>query len=90
MAARLADNRRGEATQSGRRRKATEEAPAAAQPRRMGARGWLVVYIVAALVFALIMVWITTSKPKNPHVRVAAGSGRLEIVDGYMDVEHQV
>jgi hypothetical protein len=52
---------------------------------RLGAKSWIVVYIVAALVFALIMLWFATARRKRGPVNVHNGASDLDIVEGYSD-----
>jgi hypothetical protein len=50
---------------------------------RISAKVWLIVYIVAVVIFALIMLWIATSKGKKVHVNTHNGAHKLDIVEGF-------
>ena len=45
----------------------------------------MVIYITAALLFALIILWMATSKKQKREVNVHNGSHRLQIVEGFTD-----
>lgn len=55
--------------------------------RMMSSNTWLIIYVVVALVFALIMVWFATSKGRKVHVNVHNGSHKLDIIDGFGEDE---
>lgn len=46
-------------------------------------RSWLIIYVVAALIFAIIMFWIATSRGKKVKVNIHNGSHKLDIVEGF-------
>lgn len=48
---------------------------------------WLIIYVIAALTFAIILFWIMTSRGKKVHVNIHNGSHKLDIVEGFGEDE---
>jgi hypothetical protein len=53
--------------------------------KKMSARGWMIVYITAAIILGLIILWMATSDPPRRDFNTNNGASSLKIVEGYND-----
>lgn len=56
---------------------------------RLSPRGWFVIYMIAIILFLLIIIYLAMGRPNHNHRKYAAeGAYDMHIVDGFTDDIH--
>ena len=55
----------------------------------MGPRSWLIVYIIAILLFSFIMLWFATSTKAPQFIPTESGPNKITVVEGFTSKEHE-